>query len=85
MAECFAPLAHCPRDTLVFLCTKRPDAGALAKGKVRGRHDTEIADALAAANLRLKPWDLGDRLATQARALGRNPRKRRAKDYKNRP
>lgn len=85
MSGSFTPLVACPRDTVVFLCTSVPGPDALAKGRVRGRRDTELADALAAAGVRFRGWGLDDYFAGQSRALGRNPRARRAKDFTTRP
>ena len=85
MSNCFVPVAHCPRDTVVFLCTRTPGPEDLFKGKVQGRHDAVIADALAAMSLKVRDWGLDDKLAAQFRALARNPKMRRSKDFTVRP
>ncbi len=85
MADCFAPLAFCPRDTVAFLCTAPVDAAARAAGRARGRRDREVQAALAAAAARLAPLGLGARLEKTAEGLRRNPHKRRAKDFTHKP
>ncbi|MEL6644797.1 MAG: hypothetical protein AAFQ79_12760 [Pseudomonadota bacterium] len=85
MADCFRPVAHCAPDTVVFQCTRAVRPESLEAGRVRARRDSVLAEAVMAMGARLAPWDLGPRLETSLEALRRNPNKRRAKDFTERP
>lgn len=84
-ADCFEPVAFCPRDTLAFLCKVVPDADAFARGSVRGRRDREITEAIGSARKRLSHWPIDQRFVEQIKAVGLNPNARRAKDFAKRP
>lgn len=85
LSDCFRPVAYCPRDTVVFLCTRTPDAADLEAGRVRERRDAELVRGIAAAEARLGAWPVSTALAAQTRAIALNPSARRAKDFGNRP
>lgn len=85
LADCFTPVAFCPRDTVAYLCTSVPDSEALARGAVRGRRDNEVSAAIEAARGRLSRWPVDHRFAEQIDALTLNPNCRRAKDFVRRP
>lgn len=80
----FRPLAHAPRDTMVFLCEKVPDAAALAAARIAGRDDGALDAALASAEARYAEWGLAPRLQDMRKALEANPGKRRAFQF-NKP
>jgi hypothetical protein len=82
LAECFRPVAHAPRDTVVFLCERVPDAAALNAARMAGLDDAALDAHLAAAGARVAPWGLTPRLEEMRAALAANPGKRRAFQFR---
>jgi len=78
LREWFRPLAHAPRDTMVFLCERVPDARALDAARVSALGDAALDARLAATEARLAEWGLGPRIAEMRQALAANPGERRA-------
>ncbi len=85
MADWFQPVAFCPHDTVVYLCTAEVDEAALAAGRVSGLSDETLIKQIDSARLRLRQWDVDLRLQAAAEAVLLNPGKRKAKDIKRRP
>ena len=85
MADWFEPLAVCPRDTVVYLCTKPVDEAALVAGRMEGLSDQDLQDGLMAAADRLAHFAVEDRLVRQSEAVTLNPGARMAKEFKVRP
>lgn len=78
LAKCVRPVAHAPRDTVVFLVEQVPDDGALSAARIAGLEDTALDAHLAAAEARLGRFGLAPRLAETRAALAANPGERRA-------
>ncbi len=74
----FRPLAHAPRDTMVFVCEEVPDADALHAARIDPLDDAALDAALASAENRYAAWGLAPRLQDMRAALAANPGKRRA-------
>lgn len=72
----FRPVAHCPRDTMVFLCTRPIDATALEIGRIAGMEDSVMLSHLADARLRYRPFGLAPQVRATIRALRANPGQR---------
>ncbi|RMD95159.1 MAG: hypothetical protein D6811_01435 [Alphaproteobacteria bacterium] len=85
MADCFTPLAHCPRDTVVFLCTRPIDRAALEHGHCGSLSDAEMLEMLARARRRLARFQIDARMRRLERALALNPGARNAPSMKIRP
>ncbi|NNK67585.1 MAG: hypothetical protein HKO95_12725 [Rhodobacteraceae bacterium] len=85
LADFFSPVATCPRDTVVYLCTRTPTREAVEEARLTGLRDRDLQDLLARARVRLRDFGVEDRLLRTAQALIRNPNMRRAKDFTNRP
>ena len=78
LADCLIPVAHAPRDTVVFLCIRAPGRAALAHARIVGLSDAELDADLAAARARLAPLGVSDRLGEARAALAANPGARQA-------
>ena len=81
LAGCFRPVAHAPRDTVVFLCERVPRPDEIAQARIAGSDDAAIDADLAAARARLAPLGLGARIDDSRAALAANPGKRRAFEF----
>ena len=78
LAEFVRPVAHAPRDTVVFLVERVPDAAALAAARIADLDDAALDAHLASAAARLEGFGLAPRLAEMRAALAANPGERRA-------
>ncbi|SDL59395.1 class I SAM-dependent methyltransferase [Aliiruegeria lutimaris] len=80
LADFFLPLAQVPRDTMVYLCTGRPDAAALEAARTEALSDSRMLDLIKSAQLRYaaRGWRLTDALEEMVLALLANPGKRAA-------
>jgi hypothetical protein len=78
LAEFVRPVAHAPRDTVVFLVERVPDADALEAARMAGLSDDVLDDHLATAATRVDDFGLAPRLAETRAALAANPGERRA-------
>ena len=78
LAEFVRPVAHAPRDTVVFLVERVPDATALAAARIADLDDAALDAHLASAAARLEGFGLAPRLAEMRAALAANPGERRA-------
>lgn len=85
MADWFAPVAHCPGDTVVFLCTRPIDRAALERGHCGSLTDAEMLEMLARARRRLARFGVEARMRRLERALVLNPGARNAPSMKVRP
>jgi hypothetical protein len=85
MADWFTPLAHCPGDTVVFLCTRRIDRAALDHGHCGSLTDAEMLAHIEAAAQRLSRFGIEGRVRRLAEALRRNPGARNAPSMKTKP
>lgn len=84
LSGCFQPLAQVPRDSMVFLCTERPDAAALDAARTEALSDAQMFDLLKSAQSRCAAsgWGLTDALEEMVLALLANPGKRAAHKFK---
>ncbi|MDT0682233.1 hypothetical protein RM543_06020 [Roseicyclus sp. F158] len=82
MASCFRPIAHAPRDTLVFLCTAPVTSDILEAGRTATARDEALLSDLETARERSRDWGLADRLQETIDGLRANPGKRRAFQFK---
>lgn len=78
MADCFAPLAICPKATAVFLCTSTPDAEALARGACAGLTDSALVEGIEAARVAMASFGQGARFDRLIAAVRANPGERTA-------
>ncbi|MEM9247895.1 MAG: hypothetical protein AAGB05_04255 [Pseudomonadota bacterium] len=78
LSGCFRPLAHAPRDTMVFLCEHVPTAEHLASARVSALDDAALDHRLAAAQARYAGWSLSEPFEEMRAALAANPGERRA-------
>ncbi len=85
MANWFRPVAVCPKDTVVYLCTKEVDEAALEAGRVGHLSDEDLLEGINSARQRLRHWDVDARLVAMAEAVTLNPGQRKAKRFKIRP
>lgn len=85
MSDWFTPVAHCPRDTVVFLCTKRIDRAATDRGHCGSLSDAEMTELLDRARRRMAPFGIGGRVRRLANALALNPEARNAPAMKVQP
>lgn len=76
LADHFAPVGHCPDDSMVYLCTRQVDEEALERAEIGLLTDAEIFDLLDAARARHAGRGLDDRFDMMIRALEANPDKR---------
>lgn len=76
MADHFLPLAVCPRSTMVFLCTRAVDAGALVRGACNRLSDAELLEGLHAARARMAPFGQDARFDRMIAAVQANPGER---------
>ncbi len=78
LGDAFEPVAHCPPDSVTFLCRRQVTADRLAAARIADAADATLAAALDAAAEQLGDWGLGPRIAAQAAALARTPGARSA-------
>jgi hypothetical protein len=78
LGACFRPVAHAPRDTVVFLCERAPGAQELAAARIAPLDDAALDASLAAAGAWLAPLGLAGRIEQTRGSLAANPGKRRA-------
>jgi hypothetical protein len=76
--DAFEPVAHCPPDSVTFLCRRPVTPARLEAAQVATADDATLADALAAAAESLAGWGLSARVAAQAAALAAAPGARSA-------
>ncbi len=73
MADWFTPVAHAPRDTVVFLNTRQIDAAALEAGRVTAMSPNARLSALRRARKTGDALGYGKRLGQSVQALKANP------------
>ncbi len=78
LAPCFRPLAHAPRDTVVFLCERTPTAREIAAARLADSDDAALDADLAGSAARLAALGLSRRIEAMRAALAANPGERRA-------
>ncbi|MEM1429479.1 MAG: class I SAM-dependent methyltransferase [Pseudomonadota bacterium] len=74
----FRPVAHAPRDTVIFACERVPDRAALEAARIAGLDDAALDAHLSNAEAQVSDWGLAPRFADMRAALAANPGKRRA-------
>lgn len=82
LADCFRPLVHVPRDTLVFLCERTPTMEHLAVAQTAALSDEVMLGCLDLARQRYEDWGICERLDEMIEGLRANPGKRRAFQFR---
>ncbi len=85
LADYFTPLAYCPRDSIVYLCTRQIDAEAIEIARTASLSDDELLTCIRRANTRLAQYDLTARFDRMREALRLNPSKRIAWQFRAPP
>lgn len=78
LSDCFLPLATCPGTTAVFLCTRAPEAGSLARAACAHATDADLLDGLAAARAQMARFGTAAHFARMEAAIAANPGERTA-------
>jgi hypothetical protein len=76
--EFFVPVAAVPRDTIVFLCRRVPQAADVMDARTADLSDRRLTSLLLRARRRFASWRLGNRFADLQAAMAHNPGCRRA-------
>ncbi len=86
LSDFFVPLAHVPRDTIVYLCTSMPEPSVLKSRRTADLTDAEMFEHLKNAQARFAAggWRLTEELEEMVLGLLLNPGKRAAHQFKRR-
>lgn len=81
LRDCFTPVAHAPRDTVVYLCHRVPGMDELHRATTADLSDARMLELLDAARTRLAPLGVAEPVARLQASLLHNPGRRRAYEF----